>query len=149
MRLLLSFFSRILAFVCHFVADVRMHQRKENTNTVQVQQWSLHELITFTVRYNDQKEPGCVVYMGQPFVLLSRDQVRRLYRILLDAGASLSHLKSCSQEELDSYDAAEETLHEKIRYVTRSAQLQYPAIIGVSASSPLELTRDELTVLEM
>lgn len=114
---------------------------------------ALMDSMTLVSHPDEHGTPVCSFHMKQPYLLLSRDQVRQLHSLLGETLGALRRLYheqdvSCEGYADETDDLATETLHEKVRFVYRSAQLRFPAIVSATALT-LELTSDELQELEI
>jgi hypothetical protein len=125
----------------------QLSRRRQNRTTNR----PLSEVLSMEARLCSRGEPQVVLKAGQPYLLLSREQVRDLYQMISQTRKQLALLLQASSpappdERPDSYDQAETQLHTKAHFIARSPQLRYPAIVRLEGLIS-HLSEDELTVL--
>lgn len=108
--------------------------------------------LTMTViRQDDSGTYTCKVESQQPWLLLSRSQVRALLTVCRNIFTDFHQAEVKEKEEPTPYvdmDEAKRHLEEKIRFVTRGVGMQYPALLHV-ASSELFVSEAEMNALLM
>jgi hypothetical protein len=113
----------------------------------------LSELLSMEASLSSTGEPHVVLKAKQPYLLLSRKQVRDFYQMIHQMEAALAQLPQTSssaqpEEGLETYDQAEIQLHSKLRFISRPAHLNFPALLRLETPT-CQLSEDELMVLEI
>lgn len=151
--------SKLFLFSAAFFATVtkmglrylihRGHQKR--TNTVVSLRKSSDDLDMHLESHVDSQGELVILFQAtQPFYLLSRGQVHQLYNMLNDAQKNARHTYSPSSPNDIEHEIEKtaETLQQKIRFVRRSPQHLYPAILGLEKLQT-NLTYDELEMLDI